>query len=486
MTKQKDLIKNTLIIAFGKLSTQFLTLLLLPLYTAYLSTGEFGTVDLVLTYVTLLAPVLMLQLEMASFRHLIDARGDEARKKAVISNALQIVVKCVTIFAVLFITFNFIAYIPYGWFAFGAVLAAIASSLFLQIARGFGDNLKFSIGGVVTGVTTIIANIVLIVVLGMKAEGMLLAMLLGNIAGATYLFFALRLNKYISFTNVDKSLQKQLLSYSLPLIPNGVAWWAINAADRTIITIFLGVASNGIYAVAYRFPLIFNGLFSFFGMSWTESASMHINSPDRDKFFSQTMNASIQLFGSLGLCIIAGVSLIFSLIIDASYREAYLYIPLLIVGSFFNSIVGLYSAVYIAKKMTRQVMNTSLIAAGVSIVLSLATIKYLGLFAPAVAVSAAHITMAVYRHHDIKKYVTIRYDVWPLVLLGGAYATVVVIYYANMPLLNLANIVFAAAFAVYLNKSFVKIIKTKILSRRQKLTPDQQVAEEIKESSQGL
>ena len=81
------------------------------------------------------------------------------------------------------------------------------------------------------------------------------------------------------------------------------------------MAIFLGVAANGIYAAAYRFPLVFNGLFSFFGMLWTESASVHIDSPDRDKFFSKTMNASVKLFGSLGLVIIAGLPIMFNLFV---------------------------------------------------------------------------------------------------------------------------------------------------------------------------
>ena len=54
MNKKKQLAKNTLIIFLGKVCTQLISFFLIPLYTAYLATNEYGIVDLVQTYVTLL------------------------------------------------------------------------------------------------------------------------------------------------------------------------------------------------------------------------------------------------------------------------------------------------------------------------------------------------------------------------------------------------------------------------------------------------
>jgi O-antigen/teichoic acid export membrane protein len=476
-----ELFKNTLIIAFGKLSTQFLTFLLLPLYTAYLATNEFGTVDLIMTYVTLLAPVVTISLEMAAFRFLIDARNNEDEKRRVISNTLQMVGTFALLFVLCFTILDRIVSIPYGWLVIGTVLAVIFSNLFLQFARGFGDNVKFSIGGVIAGVTTIAANIVLIVQMGMGASGMLWALLLGNVACAIYLIYALKLYRYARLTDGDMGFKRKLVGYSAPLVPNGVAWWAINAVDRTIVAILLGVASNGIYAVAYKFPLIFSGLFSFFGMSWTEAASVHIDSKDRDNFFSQSINASIRLFGSLGLCIIAGIPLIFDLMVNSSYREAYLYIPVLMIGALFNSVVVLYSGIYIAKKMTTKVLNSSLFAAAISIGLTLGLTPFIGLYAPALAVLVAYLAMAVYRYYDIKKIVAIRYDVQSFALLIIAYSVVIGFYYLDSPLFNIANIVLAGLLTLLFNRKFISSAKTKIFSRLRPLTPDQQLAEEVDE-----
>ena len=48
MSREKTLVKNTFILTVGKICTQLITFFLLPLYTAILSTEEYGTVDLTL------------------------------------------------------------------------------------------------------------------------------------------------------------------------------------------------------------------------------------------------------------------------------------------------------------------------------------------------------------------------------------------------------------------------------------------------------
>ena len=49
MNSYKKLVNNSMIFAVGTLGSKLVTLLLVPLYTYYLSTAEYGTVDLVVT-----------------------------------------------------------------------------------------------------------------------------------------------------------------------------------------------------------------------------------------------------------------------------------------------------------------------------------------------------------------------------------------------------------------------------------------------------
>jgi O-antigen/teichoic acid export membrane protein len=305
------------------------------------------------------------------------------------------------------------------------------------------------------GLMTFITAILFVVLLRLGVTGILLSLTLSSAISAIYLFFSLHLYNYINLKNHDMKLKKNLIHYSLPLVPNGISWWVINVSDRTIVSIFVGLAANGIYAVANKFSSIFNSIFSIFSLSWTESASIHINDNDRDEFFSDTACSVIEVFGSLGLLLIAFIPFIFPLIIDKKYNEALLYIPILTLAAFFYAIVGIYSAVYVAKKMTKQVATTSIFAAIINIVLNLIFVKLFSIWAAAISTAIAYGVMAIYRHYDMKKYINLQYKSGLLLKIAVAYVLVIAFYYWNEQLGNIINAIFAIAIAYMLNKNTI-------------------------------
>jgi O-antigen/teichoic acid export membrane protein len=476
--KKQQLIKNTLIIALGSISLQLVSFLLLPFYTTHLSTSDYGVVDLITTYNFLLVPIISIQLGMAAFRFLVDARDDESAKARIVSNVLWAAsVPAFTSLALFLLIVQFV-HIHYAYWSLATIAAAIIPSILLQIARGFGKNSVFAIGSIVSGVTTVILNIVLIAHFHMGARGMLTSGIVASLAGSLYLFFALKLYKYIDFSAGDKNLRKALLRYSLPLIPNGLSWWIIDTSDRTIISLVLGVSSNGIYAVAYKFPTAFSSIYSFFSMSWTESASMHINHKDRDEYFSEVGSASVRFFGSLAAVTIAFIALFFNLFIGQSYRHAYGYIPILIAASFFSSVVGNYSAIYVAKKLTKQVANTSIFSALINILLSIVSIKFIGMYGTALATAVAYLAMAIYRHYDTKKYVSLVYEKNIFLKVALLFGITAGLYYYNHTLLNIANAVIVSVVSLILNRSLVSEAKAKLHSKYRKLGPNQRTVSE--------
>ena len=131
--------------------------------------------------------------------------------------------------------------------------------------------------------------------------------------------------------------------------------------------------------------------------------------------------------------------------------------------------------------MTKQVMNSSIVAAIISILLTICLIPTVGLFAPALAMAVAYGGMSVYRHFDVKKYVNVSYDYKSFTILALAFVVVSTFYYIDSPLLNALNMLIALGFSVALNRSIISIIKTKLFARLRPLTADQQILEEIEE-----
>lgn len=467
MNKKKQLAKNTMIIFLGKVCTQLISFFLLPLYTGYLATSEYGKVDLITTYVTLLVPLITLELEMSIFRWLVDSRKDKDKTKELISNNFSVLGIGLTIFTILYLIVTSFWHLEYRWLILVDIIICTISGNFLQIARGFGKTVDYSISCILTGLTTILSNIVLIVFMGMKADGMIISMALANGVCSLYLFLRLKLYKMINPKLTNKKLIKEMNAYSIPLIPNGVSWWIVNVSDRTIIKVVLGSAANGLYAVSNKFPTILSSLLGIFNLSWSESAALHIDSPDRDEFFSDICNTVVKLFTSLGVGMIACMPFIFPILINFKYDEAFYYIPILVLGSVFNVLICLYSAIYIAKKMTKQVASTSVIGAIINILINVVLIKYIGLYAASISTAISYFVMMIYRHIDLKKYINIKFEKNLLLKTILIYTFAIIIYYQRNILFDIISLIIVVAYCFLLNKNLLRStlfsLKNKIL-----------------------
>ncbi len=456
MNRKKQLAKNTIIIFFGRVCTQLISFFLLPLYTSYLATKEYGTVDLIQTYVTLLVPIITLELEMSIFRFLIDSRKSEKETNKLISNNFFILGISLSIFSILYIIVSSFVTIPYRWLILVDIIVCVLSGNFLQVARGFGKTLDYAISCILTGITTVISNIILICFVHMQAEGMIISMALANFICSLYLFIRLKLYSKINFKIVDFKQIKEMYKYSLPLIPNGISWWIVNVSDRSIISIVLGASANGLYAISNKFPTIISSLTGVFNLSWSESAALHINSSDRDEFFSDITNTVLRLFMALGVGMLACMPFVFPILIDSKYNDAYNYIPFLVLGTVFNVAICLYSQVYLAKKLSKQVASTAIVGAIINILINVIFIKQIGLYAAAISTMVSYFVMMVYRHFDLKKYVNIKIEKKLIIEAIIIYTFTLLIYYQNSIILHAICLLIVCIYAFITNKDFLK------------------------------
>ena len=73
-SRTKNLVKETAWFAIGNFGSKILSLLLVPLYTNILTKGEYGSVDILNTTISLAIPLLTLSLQDAAFRYALDRR----------------------------------------------------------------------------------------------------------------------------------------------------------------------------------------------------------------------------------------------------------------------------------------------------------------------------------------------------------------------------------------------------------------------------
>ena len=89
MDEKKRLLKNTVIISIGSITTKILSFFLIPFYTIYLNDTEYGLYDYICTLGTCIIPIMSMLMDESMFRFLIDCKSAE-EKKEVITNSLLI------------------------------------------------------------------------------------------------------------------------------------------------------------------------------------------------------------------------------------------------------------------------------------------------------------------------------------------------------------------------------------------------------------
>lgn len=295
MSRSKELVKNTAILTIGKMCTQFVSFLLLPLYTALLSTEEYGIVDLFTTYIALILPLVCWQLDQGIFRFMIDCREDETKTKALFSSITSVNVVQALAVVLIYLCLQPFSSSEYKIYLLIGVVLNIFSGLLMQFARGLGDMLAYSVSSFLTAASTVVLNVVFVAVLKLGAHGMFIATMCGIAINCIYLFFKLKAWKYYKPKLVDLSLIKEVCGYSLPLVPNQISGWILSASDRTIIAKFLSVAENGVYSVANKFSNLVGTFYGFFNLAWVETVSVHYNDSDRDEFIGDMMETVSRL-----------------------------------------------------------------------------------------------------------------------------------------------------------------------------------------------
>ena len=287
MNQKKQLLKNTVIIAIGKLSTQIVSFLLLPLYTAKLATEEFGTYDFFVTLSVFLLPIITLLMEESMFRFLIDADDLKSKKRTITATIVYTAIGTIAFTIIAAIIMGIIHY-EYAVVFIIFIISNILLGLSNALSRGMGKVNLYSLSNFILGVITIILNILFIVTFKLGVNGLLWSNIIANTATALIMFYKLHLPQFVSRKDLSRETLSKMIRYSVPLVPNNLSWVIISLSDRLMLTQMMGADANGIYAVANKFPNIVYTCYGFFSTAWKESAARILKEEKYILTFSHT------------------------------------------------------------------------------------------------------------------------------------------------------------------------------------------------------
>lgn len=396
------LAKNTLIFTLGDIGSKIISFFLIPLYTNYLSTEQYGTVDLITTIATVAVPVITLNIGEALMRFGLDKDADLEKNTQIGSFMLLVAaIIGIIIFPVCGHITNVSSYAGYVYFY---VLSLAASQIYLCDLRGKELLLKYSIGSILVTFLTAIFNIIFLVGMHMGIEGYLMAYGIANFVTALYALIAGKGYKAFGFSKLDKKLMSQMAKYSFVLIPNTFMWWIMNSSDRIMVTAMVGAAANGIYAISYKIPSIVSTATNIFNRAWSYSAIREENAVDEVEYNNQMLRMLTGWGMLVGIFILAIIKPFLRIYVAPSYYEAWKYTPFLVIGFVYMTVGSFVATSYTVHKDSFGFLFSGMTGAVINIALNAVLIPFWKVYGAAFATCVSYIAVFVFRYYHTKKY----------------------------------------------------------------------------------
>lgn len=410
MNKQKYLLKNLGLLTISNFSSKILVFLLVPLYTSILTTTEYGTYDLAISTVSLLYPILTLNIVDGVMRFSMDKNYSKeniaiiAFKFLSISTILYglitIIIKHLGLFEGLEI-FIFLYYLSYSTYQF-----------FVQFSKGLEKVSDMAIAGVISTLSLIIFNLLFLFKFKLGLNGFFLANILSQLIPSLYFIFRLKFWNYIKDFNIDKSLEKEMLKYSIPLIATTLGWWANNTLDKYAVTWLCGVAANGILSVSYKIPTILNTLQGIFTSAWQISAIKEYGEEETSKFYGKTFSlVNFLMCAACSVLIILTRPLAHMLYANDFY-VAWEYVPFLLISSVINCASGLLGPILSAKKDTKAMMWSAIIGVIFNAIFNIVLIYLIGIQGATIATMGSSLIIYLIRRYGANKDIVIYDNYW--------------------------------------------------------------------------
>ncbi|MEO8613243.1 MAG: oligosaccharide flippase family protein [Chloroflexota bacterium] len=375
----KRFFKDSAIYGFGKFLVYGIGFFLLPIYTHVFPPAEFGVVDILNNNVARLALVIVaLEIAQAVFRFVPETQPGPERR-AYSSTALWFSMVAYGIFV-------FVGWIGAGTFSQWilretgradvfriALLMIWANGIFTQLQNQLRlqtKSAKYTLVSVVDTVISLGLTVLFIIVLKTGIIGIFWGQFLGLLIGSVVAFYFTREDFSLIF---DWPKFKEMLRFSLPLVPSSVGVMVLLYVDRVAINDLMTIADVGIFGAGDRIASIVTLLMFGFQMSMLPLVYQHYQEPSTPRNLARIF----RYFVAGALLMIIGLSLfapeLLALLTSPQYYSAAIVVPLLVSESVISgmyiftpglSIVkrtGIIAAIYIAGAILNIILNLLLI-----------------------------------------------------------------------------------------------------------------------------
>lgn len=386
-TKKINLVKDSSIYLVSNILNAAIPFLLLPFLTRYLDPAEYGKIAMFQLLIGALGAFVGLNVAGAAARKYFDFSSGENHLDVFIGACFQILAVSACFIAVLFCLFgNYLTGgldINLDWLFSALLVSFCAVIIQVRLAQWQISARPLFYGSflILNSIVNLGLSVLLVAGMAKGASGRVDAQVLANVICAALAVASLRKDRLLKIMSWNREYFKEALQFGVPLIPHVAGGFLLMSADRFVIKSELGLASAGLYTVAFQVSMGLNLVFDSVNKAYVPWLFQRLseNSEETKKRivrFTYLWFAGIALLASVSF--FAG-PLFVTAVAGEKYREAANVASYLFVA---QSLAGMYLMVtnYIFySKRTGALSMTTMFSGVLNIVLMVGFVKYVGL-----------------------------------------------------------------------------------------------------------
>jgi O-antigen/teichoic acid export membrane protein len=408
------LVRDTFVYGVGEAATRALAFLTLPIYARALSPAEFGEYSYIGTFVGLASALLVLGGDTAYARYFFANDSVEYRRVLTTTwigflGAWSLIATAVALaFAPALSEWSFGTAAAAQLFIVAnmAVPISIVNRMCGQVLRNQFRPWAYSAMYLGFGFLSIAFAIVAVVVLRLGVFGILLGLLVGEVAQLPFRIWSVR---GMLGRNVSRELLRHLLAFGVPLVPTSVAYWVFLTSDRIVLGQVSGLDQLGIYAVAGTLVAVGATAISALGQAWTPHVMAAYEEDDvgARRLVSNVATYLLAAFGFLAVALTTFSHEFFGILTTSSYASAALLVPPLGLAMVAQASMTVTSLGITLRKRTAFLALLAGVAAIVNLVLNLLLDPEFGAAGAAWATTATYVALTA-------GYLGVSQRLWPV------------------------------------------------------------------------
>lgn len=381
VTSNHKVISNSIIYTISGLLMKCFSFFLLPLYTAYLSTEDYGVTSIANSFLSTMSFVVAFSLYSAIMRFYVDLKDDEEKLKRFYGTIITFVLMSglcfgilMTIFRDLLSTYVFsgIDYYPIILVCLVALIFNCQHTIYENILRSQQKAMKCSVLSIAYLLVTVTLNILFVVVFRLGALGVLLATMIAGLAYTLYFLLDMVIHHAVTF-RLDFSLLREALKYSLPILPHDLATHIAQLISKVLIGGTATLGSLGLYSVATQFGTVADTVQTYVHNAYNPWLFEKLNNRS-DAYKASVRSVAKMLCGVIGLLFI-GISLFAQdyilLFLAPQYADAWRYIPFIVLVYGVKTTYYFYvSILFYYKSASRILFVASVVGSLINVLLS--------------------------------------------------------------------------------------------------------------------